>query len=62
MKVTQDKGFNPITITLETREEALALRDFFGRSSREKRIKISGITVQQDNILVNMWDVLDDLL
>lgn len=61
MKVTQGKGFEPITIVFETSEEAFAFRDFWGQSCQTDRIKISRITEGQHDILTDLWSKINAL-
>lgn len=54
--------FTPICITLETKEEAYALRDLIGNSTMEKLMKASDITLEQSDIVHGLWNELDELL
>lgn len=62
MKVTQDKGFNPITVVFETREEAMAFRDLWGDSNQTSLVREGVLTTVQYDILHRMWDQIDGLL
>jgi hypothetical protein len=59
MKVLQKQNYSPITIVLETEEEANVLWHIANQSIRPDYSKSYGIGVEEDRIKYHLWEAMD---
>ena len=62
MKITQKSSYSPITIVLETEDEAIMMWHIANQTLRPDYIHDYGINPAQDRIKYNLWANMDGLV